>query len=222
MAVIDSVQPAMSCVFPTLVSIAIVVMLLVLIGLVMLRLTLFDLHPFLAKNAPIVTDVLVVEGWLPDYAIEAAMAEFKLSEYKVLITVGAPMPRGAYLSEYKTFAELAAATLLALGFDPAQLQVVPTASVLEGRTHNAAMALKQHFIDSCELSSIASMNVFTLGPHGRRTQRVFSQVFPTPTQVGIISTEILAYDQSSWWRSSEGVRTMMGEAMAYLFQRWWR
>jgi hypothetical protein len=221
MSVIDSVQAAMTCVFPTLVAIAIVVMLLVLIGVVMLRLTLFEIHPFLAKNAPIVTDVLVVEGWLPDYAIEAAMAEFKLSEYKVLITVGAPMPRGAYLSEYNTFAELAAATLVALGFDPAQLQVVPTTSVLEGRTHNAAMALKQHFIDSGELP-IASMNVFTLGPHGRRTQRVFSQVFPAPTQVGIISTEILAYDQSSWWRSSEGVRTIIGEAMAYLFQRWWR
>ena len=164
--------------------------------------------------------MLVVEGWLPDYAIEAAMAEFKSGEYKLLITLGAPLPRGAYLSEYKTCAELAAATLVALGFNPEQLQVVPGTSALEGRTHNAAMALKHHFANSDE-PSIQSMNVFTLGPHARRTQLVFRKVFPTPMRVGIIGTKVLAYDECNWWKSSEGVRTVVGESIAYLYQRCW-
>jgi len=34
------------------------------------------IHPFLAVNHPIESRTLVVEGWLPDYALEKAIKEF--------------------------------------------------------------------------------------------------------------------------------------------------
>ncbi len=208
------------CCFPSLAAIAIGLTILVLAGAILLGLTIFNLNSFLTKNDPVATDVLIVEGWLPDYAIAAAIVEFQNGKYKTLITVGAPLPRGFYLSEYKTFAELAGATAIALGFNPAQLQVVSTTATPEGRTQNGAMAIEQHFANSDALP-IQSMNVFTLGPHARRTQLVFRKVFPAPTQVGIIGTTILAYDERNWWRSSEGVRTVVAEAIAYLYQLGW-
>jgi hypothetical protein len=204
---------------PSLVTISIVIALLLLVGVATLGFLVVNLHGFLAKNAPVATEVLVVEGWLPDYAIAAAMAEFQTGGYKTLITVGAPVPRGFHLSEYKTFAEVAAATLVALGFDPHQLQIVSTNYAPECRTHNAAMALKDYWTDSEQ--PIPSLNVFTLGPHARRTWLVFRRVFTAPNTVGIIAATVLAYEPSRWWQSSEGVRTVLGESIAYLYRRWW-
>lgn len=60
--------------------------------LVFLFLFLFGLHPFLsptkrAKGA----NALVVEGWLPDYALYEAVKEFKTGNYRQLITTGGPL-----------------------------------------------------------------------------------------------------------------------------------
>jgi hypothetical protein len=203
--------------FPNLVAIIEVFIILSLVGFAVVGFGIVNLHTFLAKNAPVATDVLVVEGWLPDYAIKAAMTEFQNGGYTTLITVGAPLPIGFYLSEYKTFAELAAATLVAMGFNPQKLQVVSTAYTPKCRTQNAAIALK-HYLATSDYP-IQSMNVFTLGPHARRTWLVFSRVFPSPTMVGIIAAKPLAYEPKSWWKSSEGVRTIVGELIAYLYRR---
>jgi hypothetical protein len=196
-----------------------VFIILSLVGVAVLGFAIVNLHGFLAKNAPVVAEVLVVEGWLPDYAIEAAMKEFENGGYKTLITVGAPLPRGFYLSEYKTFAELAAATLVALGFNRQKLQIVSTAYTPECRTQNAAIALK-HYLATSD-NPVQSINVFTLGPHARRTWLVFRRVFPSPTTLGIIAAKVLAYEPKGWWKSSEGVRTVVGELIAYLYRRFW-
>ena len=205
--------------FPNLVPIFVVSIVLSLVGLAVLGIAIVNIHAFLAKTAPVATDVLVVEGWLPDYAIEAAMVEFDNGGYKTLITVGSPLPRGSYLSEHKTFAELAAATLVAMGFNSQQLQIVSTAHTPECRTQNAAIALK-HYLAASD-PPIRSMNVFTLGPHARRTWMVFRRVFTAPTTVGIIAATVLAYEPENWWKSSEGVRTVVGESIAYLYRRFW-
>lgn len=202
---------------PNLGLIVAVLMIVTLVTIAVIGLGIFNLHRFLARNSPVKTDVLVVEGWIPDYAIAAAMKEFQNGEYKTLITIGAPMPRGAYLSSYKTFAELAAATLIALGFDQQKLQIVSTDFTPECRTQNAAIALKKHL----EISNphILSMNIFTFGPHARRTWLLFRRAFPDPMEVGIIAAQPLLYDAKSWWNSSEGVRTVVGELIAYLYRR---
>ncbi|HEY9827411.1 MAG TPA: hypothetical protein V6D19_18380 [Stenomitos sp.] len=179
----------------------------------------FNLYNFLAKNSPIIADVdvLVVEGWLPDYAIEAAMKEFQVGNYKKIITIGSNLPRGSHLSNYKTFASLAGATLVTLGLDPEKLLIVSTSYVPECRTQNAANGLKDHLANTD--NSIQSINVFTLGPHARRTWLVFRKVFPPQTQVGIIAAEPFGYDPERWWQTSEGVRTVVGEFIAYLYQK---
>ncbi len=77
--------------------------------------TITHIQPFLSVTSPVKADVLVVEGWLPDYALKHALTEFENGSYKKIVTTGGPLPTGYYLAEYKTFAELSAATLKALG-----------------------------------------------------------------------------------------------------------
>lgn len=174
-----------------------------------------NLHPFLAKNSPVTADVLVVEGWLPDYAIEAAAMEFKNGAYQKLITIGGSIPRGMYLSEYKNFAELAGATLTAIGVDPAQLFIVADTTQSLGRTSSSA-AILEHWLSTVEPQIIA-INLFTLGTHSRRSWLLFEQTLAPQISVGILSAKPLNYDPHQWWYSSEGVRTVISELLAYLY-----
>ncbi len=51
---------------------------------------LLQTNAFLSLNRPVKSDVLVVEGWLPDYALEEAMAIYKREDYKKVITTCNP------------------------------------------------------------------------------------------------------------------------------------
>ncbi|NJL42483.1 MAG: DUF218 domain-containing protein [Pseudanabaena sp. SU_2_4] len=180
-------------------------------------LAILNIHPFLAKSSPINADILVVEGWLPDYAIQSAVTEFKQGSYHKLITIGGSLPRGFYLSEYKTFAELAAATLIALGVDREQLIVVSDPSQSQSRTYNSAVILNQ-WLSTSELQ-IKSLNIYTLGTHARRSWLLFKEVLEPQISVGIVANEPLNYDSKNWWHSSEGIRTVISELLAYLYVR---
>ncbi len=178
---------------------------------------ILNVHSFLAKNSPVEANVLVVEGWLPDYAIQAAIAEFRKGSYCKLITIGGPLPRGFYLSQYKTFAELSAATLVALGFDTEKLVAVSEPYAAKNRTYGSAMELSQ-WLSTSNLQ-VKSLNLYTLGTHARRSWIVFKKVFAPEITVGIIAVEPLGYQPKSWWKSSEGIRTVISELIAYLYVR---
>ncbi|MEG4810459.1 YdcF family protein [Microcoleus sp. F8-D3] len=187
-------------------------------GLIILMLLIItSLHPFLAVNAPIKADILVVEGWLPDYAIESAIAEFKKGEYSQLITTGVPLSKGFYLAEYKNYAALTAATCIVLGFDKNKVVAVPAASVVKHRTAASAIALRDWF--STSDLKVNSINLYSFGPHARRSWIVFKEVLNPEIKVGIIAAEPQDYNPQEWWKSSEGFRTVVGEIIAYIYAR---
>lgn len=188
-----------------------------LMVLIIAMLLITNIHPFLAVNAPIKTDILVVEGWLPDYAIESAIAEFKKGKYRQLITTGVPLSKGYYLAEYKNYAELTAATCIALGFDKDKVVAVPAASVVKHRTAASAIALRDWLAASA--IKVESINLYSFGTHARRSWIVFKEVLNPEIKVGIISAETQDYDPQEWWKSSEGFRTVIGEIIAYIYAR---
>ena len=51
--------------------------------------------PFLAVTDSVPGGVMVVEGWVPDYIVEAAVAEFKQNHYDRLFVTGVPFTRAA-------------------------------------------------------------------------------------------------------------------------------
>ena len=175
------------------------------------------IHPFLAPTSPIKADILVVEGWVQDYVIKAAIQEFKKGNYQKIITTGLPIEQGYYLAQHKNFAELAAATFIALGFDQNQLVAVPGPNVVRNRTAASATALRQ-WLASSDLK-VDSINLYSYDVHARRSWLIFKQALASEIQVGVIAAKPLSYDPKHWWVSSEGVRSIISEAIAYLYAR---
>src|SRR3954463_16426800 len=90
---------------------------------ILLLLTVF---PFLAENHPIGGEVLVVEGWIPDYALQKALATFRANHYLKIITTGGPLPQGMPFSSYGSHAEFAAVALKLLGLGADSVVSVPS------------------------------------------------------------------------------------------------
>lgn len=175
------------------------------------------IHPFLAPISPIKADILVVEGWVQDYVIKEAIQEFKKGGYKKIITTGLIIEQGSYLTQYKNFAELAEATFIALGFEQDKLIAVPGSSVVRNRTSASATALRQWLANS-DLT-VNSINLYSYDVHARRSWLIFKQALAPEIKVGVIAAKPLSYDPKHWWVSSEGVRSIISETVAYLYAR---
>jgi hypothetical protein len=174
-------------------------------------------YSFLAITDRKDCDILIVEGWMPDFALQVALEEYKQNNYNIVITSGADIQMGSYLSAYKSFAELARASLVSMGMDSQKVVAVPAGKVERNRTYSSALAVKEYL--SGIFAPVTAVNVFTLGPHGRRTRLLFEKAFGGTTSVGIISATDHNYDPDGWWHTSVGFRTMMSELLAYVYAR---
>jgi len=175
------------------------------------------LEPFLAMTDSVPGGVLVVEGWVSDYILEAAIAEFKQNHYDRLFVTGIPLDRGAPLSDYKNYANLGAATLVKLGLSTNEVQAVPTGATRRDRTYAMALSLK-HWLREHGMV-VTRVNLFTSGVHARRSRLMFEKVLGKDITVGVIAIPAKDYDERYWWRYSQGVRGIIDETIAYAYAR---
>jgi hypothetical protein len=178
---------------------------------------IYRIHAFLAVNQPVASQVMVVEGWLPDFALSKALQTFQGDNYHLLLTTGGPIETGNLLITYKNYAELAATLLEQLGLDKKLIVVIPAPPVIKDRTYAAAVALKQ-WLDTTP-RPMKAVNLVSLGAHARRSRLLFEQALGPGMAVGIIALEDPRYDHRHWWRSSPGVRTTLSEIIAYGYAR---
>jgi hypothetical protein len=185
-------------------------------GLVMVLVILF-VHPFLAPTKPIHGDILVVEGWLPDYALKKVKGYFQKGGYKLLVTTGGRIRTGSFVSKHETWAELASSSLNELGVSQKKIIAVPgLLNIKKDRTYHAALAVKKRLYT--EGLNDTSIDIVSLGTHARRSWFLFGDVFST-ANVGVISISPNDYDVSQWWFFSEGVRSVVSESIAYFYAR---
>jgi DUF218 domain len=181
-------------------------------------LTITHIHPFLAVNSPIKTaDALVVEGWVPDYGIQQALNEFNSGSYRLIITTGSSIDKGSYLIGYKNFAEVSAATLKKLGLASDKVITVPTPSVIKDRSYASAAEFRR-WLSTSDVK-IQSINLLSWDVHSRRSWLLFKKILAPQIKVGIIAAKSNNYEPSKWWVSSEGVRTITSETIAYIYAR---
>ncbi|RMH14711.1 MAG: YdcF family protein [Gammaproteobacteria bacterium] len=202
-----------SLLLPTIWGGLLMSFLLVILAVAMLH----SLYPFLAKQdyldeAP----VLIVEGWLPDDALEKTAGIFRRGGYKFLITTGGPLPQGSFLSPYKDYAHLAQATLTEIGIDNRKIMPIPAPKVQKDRTYVSALMVSEWLRNHPE---IHSLNLVTLGPHARRSLLLYKNALPDEIEVGVFSIPPEEYNFRHWWRSSNGVRTVLSEWIAYLYAK---
>jgi uncharacterized SAM-binding protein YcdF (DUF218 family) len=181
-------------------------------------LLLLNVQPFLARTQRTDTKILVVEGWIPEFAIRVASQEFKAGSYQQIFTTGGPeVGTGGYINDYNTSASVGAELLKKVGVADEFIQMVPSHEAGRDRTYSSAVALRNWFHEHD--MTVHNINVLTEDAHARRTQLLFQKAFGRSVTVGIISVPDPDYDARHWWRYSEGVREVLGESIAYLYAR---
>jgi len=167
----------------------------------------------LTQRSP--ADVLVVEGWIGRKGVGAAVDEFKRGDYRYIVCTGG-LTANRWEDQPASFAELAAAEMIRLGV-PRTSIVVATAKITEShRTFESAVAvwrtLQEEGIDAMAL------NVFTLGPHARRSALVFSKVNSPGSKIGVIGWVPAEYKNEAWWQSSDRSRELLDETVGYFYE----
>lgn len=174
-------------------------------------------HPFLAITDRVDTEYLVVEGWVPNYALEESLTEFKNGHYKMLFTVGTDPLTGVNIEPGDSTAFEAQKRLKWLGMDPDLMKAVPAHVKYRNRTFQSAVALRE-WVDENHVP-MTSFNLVTLGEHARRSRLLFEEAFDGKAKVGIISVQNREYNPKRWWKYSEGVKQVIEEGVGYVYAR---
>ncbi len=172
-------------------------------------------QPFLAATHKVPARYLVLEGWLPDYAFEAAVEEFRAGGYQQVFTTGGPLRKSHGLVFRGDYAQRAEAALRSLGLSTNEVTAVSAPATRRNRTYVSAKALRDHC--AAQGVRLGSVNLVSLGVHARRSRLCFQQALGKDAQVGVISVENLDYDPGRWWKFSEGVKEVAGETIAFTY-----
>ena len=191
-----------------------VLLLLLLAGAAWL--VIHHIQPFLAINHRVDSRVLVMEGWGQDFAAQVAVREFRQSDCPKIYTTGSPIiGTNGRTNDLNTYAYLGALALQKAGVPASAIQMVPSHEAGRDRTYSSALALRQWFHTNG--IAVTSFNIITEDAHARRTRLLFQKAFGPDVAIGVISIPDPDYEPAHWWRYSEGVRVVLGEAIAWVY-----
>lgn len=182
---------------------------------------LVGIYPFLAPDRPVASEILVVEGWIPDYALKRGLDISMDQKARYLVLIGGTVRGEVNPEPGDTYARMAMKRLQRIGGDLRHVYPVSTSKLTaepeRDRTYGSALAVKQWFEERGV--EVQSLNVLTMGTHARRSRLLFQRAFGPGVEVGVIAVEDREYDPSVWWRFSEGVKEVLSEGAAYLYAR---
>lgn len=177
----------------------------------------YFIYPWLAVTHRVSSEYLVVEGWIHNNGFVQAIQEFKKGGYRMILTSGCKVVDTSDFGGNANFADWGAERLERLGISKDLVRPVPCWNDQADRTYHSALAIKDWFRD--HHITVTGIDVVTMGPHARRTRLLFQEAFGSKVAVGVIAMPDNTYDPRHWWRSSEGVRDVVGEAIAYVYAR---
>jgi hypothetical protein len=174
-----------------------------------------NLCGFLAVSQPVAGQFLVVEGWMPQYAYQRAAELFHGGRYRLVVAVGSLQDAGDGSGDLREFAPVG--RLVAAGIPANRIASATGSAVHQDRTFHSALNVRGWL--RAQGVHTASLDVVTLGPHARRSRLLYEKALGGAFEVGVISVADARYEPAHWWRSSEGVRDVISEAVAYLYAR---
>lgn len=187
-------------------------LLLLACGTVAVLLLVHSTYGFLAPNAPLGDGLLVVEGWAGVPAFDETVRRFASGRYRRVFATGGPIEADSPCARTdSTWAEHAVRNLRERGVPDAALDAVSAPASAQDRTYLSAVVLREWIAAHGEGAD--RIDVVTLGPHGRRTRRLYRQAFGGAAAIGIVSVPSTEYDAAHWWRSSEGTRRVLVESI---------
>ena len=172
-----------------------------------------EVYPYLAPNDPVHSGTMIIEGWISGGLLSQAAAAFEAGRYDRILILRASDEDERYV-ESSAACKDPAEILANHGVSKPRIGTLLYPSTERDRTYHAAMAARDWLIRH---STEKSFDVVTAGPHARRSRMMYKKVFGKDFEVGIIALNDPAYDPKHWWRTSEGVRDVLGEVIAYIY-----
>ncbi len=176
-----------------------------------------NIYFFLAPDSPPKEGVMVVEGWIHDFALDEAVLMFRAGNYSKIVCTGVPIETGSYIQQFKSYPEMTAARLRKLGIPDEKILTAVADEEKKDRTYLAAVALREVFM-AYNIGE-TNLHLVTTGPHGRRSRLLFQKALGKDYHVGITCLEDAGYEPKHWYVYSQGVRKVIGETIAYVYAK---
>ena len=192
-------------------------LLILLATAALLRLAAPGAYQFLACSRGAPGDYVVIEGWLSDDALPAALEEIARPGCRQAYATGGPLETGEFLQEYRDWAHVLFARLVQSGVASNRVTAVPAPRVRRDRTYASALALRDHFAAAGIRGG--RVTLVTSAPHARRSRFLFRKALGPSFQVGVRALEPERFNAGDWWKSSEGFRFVTSELLAYVYSQ---
>ena len=169
---------------------------------------------FLSLTQRLPADVLVVEGWIGADGVRAAAAEFEQGGYQYVIAAGGLSDARGWAKGGWSYAEETNQALIQSGVPKDRIVVATSVDSEIQRTYESAVAVRRAL--AARGIHPKAINVFTLGPHARRSRLVFAKV--TGMEVGVVSWIPSGDEGVPWWRASDRAKELLTETAGYLYE----
>lgn len=199
---------------PTLWGWCVLIAIMLAVSLLMAR----NIYPFLAQNEPVGARVLVIEGWLAPTELDQAIQVFKKGSYERVVTTGGPIVSWPELAMHSNYANMAADYLARQDISPDVIFSVPTPASAQERTFLSAVVLR----DTAPRLGIRldAFDLFSSGAHSRRSHLLFQMAFGKQARIGILAARPSDYDPAAWWRSSNGVESIVFQSIGLFWVKY--
>ena len=194
------------------------VLLLVVIVAAASLIALRHLASYLAPHDPATTrdgrgaSTLIVEGWLDEDGLDAAIAAIGRGRYERVVASGGPIDSWREGQSWPTYAERAADYLRRHGVTSIPVVAVAAPESAQDRTFLSAIVVREWL--RRQGGKVDAVDLFSGGVHARRSRLVFQMAFGPEVDVGVFAAPSRRYALDRWWTTSEGVKAVLDESIA--------
>ena len=173
-------------------------------------------HSFLSPNEPAAqARILVVEGWIDGEGLDQAVAAFRTGRYERVVTTGGPIETWLNFRDSSNYADWAASYLRTHGLADTQVTPVSAPASAQDRTFLSAVKVREWAAQ--QRLALDALDVFSAGPHARRSRMLYRMAFGPKVQVGVMAARSQEYDDGHWWRTSAGAKSVFSETISLLW-----
>ena len=193
-------------------------LLLVVVVAAACLIALRNLANYLAAERPATTrdgrgaSTLIVEGWLDEDGLDAAIEAIGRGRYERIVASGGPIDSWREGQSWPTYAERAADYLRRHGVTSIPVVAVAAPESAQDRTFLSAIVVREWL--RRQGGKVDAVDLFSGGVHARRSRLVFQMAFGPEVDVGVFAAPPRRYALDRWWTTSDGVKAVLGESIS--------
>jgi len=154
---------------------------------------------------------LIVEGWLDEDGLDAAIAAIGRGRYERVVASGGPIDGWREGRSWSTYAERAADYLRRHGVTSIPVVAVAARESPQDRTYLSAVVVRDWL--RRQSVTIDAVDLYSGAVHARRSRLVFQMAFGPEVDVGVFAAPPRRYALDRWWTTSDGVKAVLDEAI---------